>query len=298
MKGGAALGFSLSMLIFGTVGVFRKYIDLPSGFIAMVRGFVGVAFLLALMLVIGKRPSFSAIRKNLLKLLLSGVAIGMNWILFFESFNHTTVATATLCYYMSPIFVVLLSPIILGERIGGVRLAAVGVAIVGMLLVSEVWSLDLGSSGAVGIFLALGAAVLYASVTLINKKMSDITPYDRTSVQLLVSAAVIVPYTLAFEKIEVSAFDPMTVILLLSVGILHTGAAYALYFGSVGSLPSTSVAVLSYIDPIVSILASALFLGEPMTVFGILGAVLIISATLFSELLPYIVKKINALKEN
>lgn len=288
MKRGALISFSLSMAIFGSIGVFRKYIELPSGLIAAVRGIVGVLFLLGVMLVMKKRPSLSAIKRNLLPLILSGIAIGVNWILLFESFNYTSVATATLCYYMAPVLVVIASPIFLRERIGGPRLVAVLVALVGMLLVSEVWAFDIGSSGAVGILLALGAAALYASVTLINKRIREIEPYDKTVVQLSAAAAVILPYTVFFEKIDTSAVNPMTVILLLTVGILHTGVAYALYFGSVGNLPSTSIAVLSYLDPILSIILSALLLGEQMTVFGIIGALLIILSTLFSELLPII----------
>ena len=288
MKRGALISFSLSMAIFGSIGVFRKYIELPSGLIAAVRGIVGVLFLLGVMLVMKKRPSLSAIKRNLLPLILSGIAIGVNWILLFESFNYTSVATATLCYYMAPVLVVIASPIFLRERIGGPRLVAVLVALVGMLLVSEVWAFDIGSSGAVGILLALGAAALYASVTLINKRIREIEPYDKTVVQLSAAAAVILPYTAFFEKIDTSAVNPMTVILLLTVGILHTGVAYALYFGSVGNLPSTSIAVLSYLDPILSIILSALLLGEQMTVFGIIGALLIILSTLFSELLPII----------
>ena len=279
------------MLIFGSVGVFRKFIDMPSGFVAMVRGFVGVAFLAVLMLVMKKRPSGAAIKKNLPHLILSGIAIGANWILLFESFSYTTVATATLCYYMAPVFVVLLSPLVLGERIGGPRIIAVATAIVGMVLVSEVWSIGQGSSDLTGVLLALGAAVLYASVTLINKKMSSIEPYDKTVMQLLVAALVVMPYTLIAEKITMPENLWVTVALLAVIGTVHTGFAYALYFGSVKGVGATSIAVLSYLDPILSIILSAALLGEKMTVFGIIGASLIILSTLFSELLPYFKEK-------
>lgn len=288
MRRGAHLSFSLSMLIFGSIGVFRRYIGLPSGLIAAVRGFVGALFLVGVMLVLRKRPSPAAIKKNLLPLILSGVAIGFNWILLFESYAYTTVATATLCYYMAPVLVVLASAVFFRERIGGARLLAVLAALLGMVLVSEVWAMKPGSGSAIGILLALGAAVLYASVTLINKRITGIEPYDKTVVQLTAASAVILPYTIFFEKIDPEALNPTALILLLTVGILHTGVAYALYFGSVERLPSTSIAVLSYLDPILSILLSALLLGEAMTPFGIVGAVLIILSTLFSELLPCI----------
>ena len=91
----------LSMLIFGTIGLFRRYIPLPSGLLAMARGLIGTLFLVLAMALRRQRPSGAAIRKNLPLLILSGAMIGFNWILLFEAYNHTTVALATLCYYMA-----------------------------------------------------------------------------------------------------------------------------------------------------------------------------------------------------
>jgi drug/metabolite transporter (DMT)-like permease len=192
---------------------------------------------------------------------------------------------------MAPVFVLILSPILFRERIGGARLIAACTAIIGMVLVSEVWSFGQGSSDLVGILLALGAAILYASVTLINKKMGEIEPYDKTVMQLAVAAIVVLPYTFIFENIAMPQNIWLTVALLATIGIIHTGLAYALYFGSVKGVGAASIAVLSYLDPILSIILSAALLGERMTVFGAIGASLIIISTLFSELLPYFKEK-------
>ena len=77
------------MLIFGTIGIFVKYIPLTSSTIAMARGYMGAAFLLFVMLLSGKKLSFSAIKKNALPLIVSGAAIGINWIFLFEAYNYT-----------------------------------------------------------------------------------------------------------------------------------------------------------------------------------------------------------------
>ncbi len=106
-----------AMFLFGTIGIFRRYIPLPSGLLALARGVIGAAFLLAAVLLRKDRLSWQAIRRNLLLLCVSGVLIGFNWILLFESYQYTTVATATLCYYMAPIFVILASPFFFRERL-------------------------------------------------------------------------------------------------------------------------------------------------------------------------------------
>lgn len=111
--------FSLifSMVIFGTIGIFRRHIALSSGVLAMARGFIGAAFLLLIIALKREKLSKAAIKKNFRLLILSGACIGLNWILLFEAYRYTTVATATLCYYLAPIFVIMASPFILKERL-------------------------------------------------------------------------------------------------------------------------------------------------------------------------------------
>ncbi len=273
-----------SMLIFGTVGIVVRNVALPSAFAAMVRGYLGALVLLLVIFASKRRPDMKAIKNNALLLVLSGVFIGINWILLFESYRFTTVATATLCYYMAPVFVVTASPFVLKARVAPLKWVCVILAVLGMVFVSEPWSMGIGNGGAVGILLALGAAFFYACVTLLNKKMRNISSYDTTVVQLLSASTVIIPYVLLVDDITAEMFDPTSVILLAVLGVVHTGFAYTMFFGSVKALPADTVAIFSYIDPIVAVLLSALFLREPMTLFGIVGAVLIVASTLISEL--------------
>jgi RarD protein len=274
-----------AMAIFGTIGIFRKYIPLSSGLVALVRGVVGVLFLLLVLAVRREKLSLPAIRKNLWLLLISGGLIGFNWILLFEAYNHTAVATATLCYYMAPIFVTLTAPLVLGERLTARKLITAFVALFGMVLVSDILNVGVSDMAELrGILLGLGAAALYASVILLNKKMTDISAYDRTVIQLGAAAVVLLPYVLLTENWSAVTLEPLTIILLLTVGIVHTGAAYAMYFGSMRELSAQTVAIFSYIDPILAVILSAAILGEPMGLGVIIGGILILGATLAGEL--------------
>lgn len=272
----------LSMAVFGTVGIVRRYLPAEwSGFIASMRGFIGAVFLLLIMLILKKKPDFKKIGKNLFKLILSGIFIGSNWILFFESMNYTSVATSTLCYYMAPVFFVIISLIFFKERLNLKRTICVIVSFAGMVLVSGVLGGQSGGEGNLkGVCLALGAALLYSLVTTINKTVTDISSYDKTIVQLLTAAIVVLPYSLIFEPFAASMFTTSNILLLLLLGILHTSLAYAAYFASVEKVPAGTVAVLSYIDPVVAVLLSMLVLGEPLDIFGKIGAVLIIASAI------------------
>lgn len=278
----ALLSLILSVSIFGTIGLARKYIPLPSGSIAFFRGLIGTVTLLLVMLILQKKPSREAIRKNLWILLVSGAFIGFNWILLFEAYNYTSVATATLCYYMAPMLVVLVSPFLLGEKMTLRRAICVLVTLAGAVCVSGV--LRGGEVSWRGILLGLGAALLYASIILLNKRLREIDAYDRTVVQLASAAAVLLVYTLLAEEVSLNAFTPSVIWLLVLVGVVHTGIAYALYFGSVGALRAQTVAIFSYIDPAVAVLLSALVLREEMGIVEIVGAVLILGSAVVSEM--------------
>ena len=274
-----------SVSVFGTIGIFVRWIGLPSSVIALVRGAVGAAFLLLLARFRHAPIDRAALRCRWQLLLLSAAMMSFNWITLFEAYRYTTVATATLCYYMAPIFVTLISPVLLKERLTARKLLCVFLALAGMVFVSGVPQSGLpGPSEAKGILLALCSAALYAGVILINKYLAGVPAYDRTLLQLACAAAVMIPYILLTEDLPAMSVTPLGAVLLLIVAVFHTGWCYALYFGSMTVLSAQTVALFSYIDPIVAILLSALLLREPLGWSGILGAALVLGSTLVSEL--------------
>jgi len=276
-----------AMVIWGSIGIFRKFIPVSSSLIALIRGAGGMLFLLLAAQLTGRRLSLPSVRKNALLLLLSGAFIGFNWILLFESYRYASVATATLCYYMAPVIVTLASPFLLHERLTTKKLFCIAVALTGMLLISGgTDSETINGTELRGIILGLAAAVLYAGVILTNKKISSISASNRTVIQLGAASLVLLPYTLLTGEMIGASFTPVSLILLLIVSIVHTGVAYALYFGSMDRLNAQTVALYSYIDPVVAILLSTLLLGEGLSPAGMIGAFLILGATLASKLLP------------
>ena len=274
-----------SMLIFGTIGIFVKYIPLPSSVIAFVRGVIGTLFLLVISLVSRKKLSFSGTRGRLVPLFISGALIGVNWILLFESYNYTTVAVSTLCYYMEPTFVIIASAFLFKERINLRRGICVALALVGMVFVSGITESGITSISELrGVLLGLGAAFVYSSIVLINKKLGGIDSYTKTVIQLFSAAITIFPYILLTQEVTELTLDTRGAVLLGIVAVVHTGIAYFLYFGPMGNLRAQTIAIMSYIDPVTAIILSALFLREPITPAAIVGALLILGAAFVSEL--------------
>jgi len=285
-KKSSIMKLSLAMLIFGSIGVFRRYIPLSSAWMACVRGIIGTLFLLCVVAFSKKRMDKKAIKNNLWLLLISGAGIGINWILLFEAYRYTTVAIATLCYYMAPVIVILLAPVLLREKMTAKKSICAAIAIFGMLLVSGIFDGGAATGGSgKGILFGLGAAMFYASVVLMNQFIKDISAYDKTIMQLGGATLVVLPYSLLTSGVqEFATLTVPQILLLLAVGIVHTGIAYWLYFGSMDKLSGQTVAVYSYIDPAFAVVLSVVVLREETGVPGIIGAVLILGATLFSEL--------------
>lgn len=274
----------LSMLIYGTIGIFRKALPVSSAFLAMFRGFTGSFLLLLFLAVLRRKPDWKAIRKKALPLIVSGGIIGLNWILLFESYRYTTVAISTLCYYMSPVFVMLASPLLLHQSLERRKIISLLLSLIGMFLITGVFSQGSAESGrTLGILLGLGAAILYAIVILINQTLGSVPSLERTIVQLFSAGAVVLPYTAVTGGFSTVPFDIPSIALLLFIGLLHTAIAYVLYFSSMDHLSAQTVAIISYLDPLTAVLLSAFFLHEPMDVLGVIGTVLILAAAIYAE---------------
>ena len=266
-----------AMLIFGSIGLFVRNIELASSQIALVRGFVGAFILFIAMVCLHKKINRNALIKNLHYLLIAGVAIGFNWIFLFQAYNYTTIATATLTYYLAPTFVVLLSPFILKESLSLFKIICVILSLLGMALVAGIFN-----DNQSGVLYGISAALFYAIVVLANKFFKDISAIDSSIAQLLLASIILLPYVIyQGNSWSMSGFSLLSLAIL---GIIHTGIAYLLYFSSLQELPAQKVAIFSYLDPVTAIILSTVLLAEPMSISQWIGAVLILGSLLVSEL--------------
>ena len=274
-----------SLLIVGTIGLFRRYIPLSSPLLAFCRGMIGSLSLLAWAALVKKERWRRIPGKTLALMVLNGAFLGVNWILLFEAFNYTTIAKATLAYYMQPTILLLLSPLLFREKLTGRKLLCAAAALAGMVLVSgALESAGAAADDRLGILFGLAAACFYALVVVLNKKIDRVDAYPKTIIQLFSSAAVLVPYLLLKNEFAGAALGGRVLALVLLVGVVHTGFVYALFFGSMNDLKAQTISTLGYIDPVTAMLVSGLVLREKLSALNLIGAVLIIGSALVSEL--------------
>ena len=273
-----------AMAIFGTIGLFVRRIGVSSGELALYRAVLAAGIIGLYLLVTKQRIPLRQIGKEMILLLISGAAMGFNWILLFEAYKYTTVSVATLSYYFAPVLVTLACPLLFREKMSGKSWLCFAMSTVGIVLITGVGDLSGGGAHMKGILFGLGAACFYASVILLNKCIKNVQGIHRTFLQFLSAIVVLIPYVATTGGIRLQVLDASGWVSLLIVGLVHTGAAYCLYFSSLKELPGQKAAILSYIDPLVAVLLSVTVLGEPMTVPQIIGGVLILGFTLWNEM--------------
>lgn len=273
-----------AMLIFGTIGLFVKNIELSSSEIALTRGFIGGVTLILATIFLKKKISFEAIKNNLYLLIFSGLAVGLNWIFLFQGYKYTSISNATLSYYFAPVFVTILAPFILKEKLTLSKFLCVLMALVGMFCIVGVDGIN-GGSDLIGIAYGLLAAGFYASVILMNKFLKEIDSIEITVIQLISATITLLPYVLYVEGLGILSVSSVSIPYILILGIVHTGIAYLLYFSSLQGLKGQTIAVLSYIDPVFAIIISAVILKEQLGFLQIIGGVLILGSSFLSEFL-------------
>lgn len=284
MKKLPTLQYVIAMAIYGTAGIVSRFLPLPAGLIVLSRGLIGILCMLVfIFLILRRKPNWQVIKKNILWLILAGFSLGGNWICLFTSYNVMNVSLGTLFNYLAPVMMIFISPILFKERLTPLKVICALVALFGMVMVSGV----IGGEGTIsltGLFIGLGSAICYVGIVVFNKFLKEVDPFDKTLIVLAAASSVMLPYALITTDFASIVWDPMMIVYILILGIVHTGIAYIFYLGPMPFMSTQSIAILSYVEPILSILLSFLVLHEELSYIAWIGAILMLGATIISEI--------------
>lgn len=276
------LRLALSMAIFGTIPLFVRSIPISSSMLALCRAVAAAVFLLVVRAVSGNPVRFKSMGRDAVPLFFSGAAMGFNWILLFEAYKYTTVSSATLSYYFAPVIVTVVSALLFREKLTAKQIVCFVGSTLGLVLVIGLNNLT-GGASMKGVFFGLGAAVLYASVILLNKRIKSIGGLDRTVLQFVAAAVVLAPYILLTEGFSFAGMAAPGWLNLAAVCLIHTGLAYVAYFTALPHVRGQEASILSYIDPLLACVISFTILGEPTAPLQLFGGAMILGFTLLNE---------------
>lgn len=271
--------YILSLLIFGTNGLYVSNISLSSRHIVLLRTFIGGILLTGLVLL---RGGFNRenLRKERAALIMGGIALGLNWVALFEAYRILNVSLATLIYYVGPILVLLLSPFLFHETLAGKKMLSAALVLVGLICISG--SIVVSGMNLLGLAAAMMSALFYAVLIVFNKKIVCTSGLQTAAIELDVAFAIVLIYALFTDGLPIITSCDLPYI--AGIGLINTGLAYLLYFSGLQKLPGQSVALISYLDPVSALFFSAILLHEAMTAIQMLGAVLIIGGAMIGEI--------------
>ena len=275
-----SLKYFISVFLYGTLGFFLAFIDVNSEFVVFCRGTFGCLFILLLFVIKKQKLDIKAIKKNFVYLMICGISLGINEIFLFIGYKYA-VSLASLGNYTAPITIIVISAILYKDKLSIKQILCILASFIGVILLTGVFT---GTNNDIrGLIFGLCGSIGFVALVFMNKKLKDIGPYDKTIVQLLFSSLTTLPL-IFINKSYLISYDIKTVSILLMLGIIHTGFAYCLYFDSINTLAPIKIALIGYVEPVMSVLIGALFLNESMDIYAIIGAILILGSAIISEL--------------
>lgn len=284
-KARARAMFIAAVAIYGTIGPLVRLVDAPSEVVVLIRGIVGTLTIAVAIALRGRPIDIDSLRRNARWLVGTGVCLGLNWVFLFAAYSHASIAVASVCNYTAPLIIVVLAPILFKEHVSAPKFACVAAALVGVVLVSGIF----GSGGAnfdeIGLGLGMLSALGFVGIVICNRYVEDVDDLERVLVQLGVAALVALAYVVITHRGMPLPQDARSWVVALILGVVHTGLAYILWFGSQSFLPLQEIALLGYVEPVLSVLLSAIALGEPLPLLGYAGAALVLGAAATSEVI-------------
>lgn len=277
----AYLKYFTALLLFGSNGIVASYILLNSYEIVFLRTLIGSLFLIAVFLFSGRKPQGFHDKKHILYITISGIAMGISWMLLYEAYKTVGVSIATLAYYCGPVIVMAVSPMVFQEHMTLKKLSGFAAVIAGMYLVNKNGLFKTHVSA--GLIFGILSAAMYALMVIFNKKAKSITGLENSAFQLIISFLTVAVFMQTRQRLYISSvFHNLFPVLFL--GIVNTGIGCYFYFSSIGRLPAGSVAVCGYLEPLSALIFSAFFLRERLSAVQLLGAVLILGGAVVGEL--------------
>ena len=276
------LKLALVMIIWGSLGVFTRSIPLSALSLAFLRALIALPVLFIVM----KRKQEGKISLVLLRpYIISGVLLGFGWLTLFYGFKHTSISSAVMIYNMCPVYIMILAPLLLKETISKIQIAIICISLLGLFLIV---GHDLQEGyGYLGLGLSAVSGMIYAAIVLINRSIKvRVNNHTATFTQIFTSMIVLLPFVLMEgDIVNVVKLNSLSCIYTILLGILHTGLAYTMFFSLYEHMKSIEIVSYSYFEPLFGILFGVLFVGETMTLYKVIGGILILGSTYIGELL-------------
>jgi drug/metabolite transporter (DMT)-like permease len=281
-----------AMFLSGTIGMFVEFSKQPIINVVFYRCAIGSVCLLIYFFLKGlfkKQPAFS--KRDCLLVGVVGISVVLNWLALFSSYAYTSIGIATTIYHVQPIIVFFVGAFFFKEKITGSRMLWLAIAFLGVLLIINPAAQSVvGNDYFKGCILALIAACLYSVATLATKSIKVASPYVIALTQMLIGSLILWPFV-QFSILPQTSLQYSSIVIL---GIVHSAFMYILLYSSYQKLSTSSIAILSYIYPLVAVAIDFIVFDKTLSILQIMGGIMVLGAGLCNKLSInpfYLIKK-------
>lgn len=262
----------LAAIIWGSSGIFIKYLNFPVTTISFFRLAVP-AFILFIYF---KAKKFKLFKRNKKLMLSVSFLSALRQFFYMVGFTFTSVGNAIMLHYTYPIFTAILGSVALKERISKRKAALIFISFVGMSLVFLSKGISFSNKSYIGMVAVITASIIYSLTLIIFKKESENhSNYEKVFYQNALGAIIFLPFIF---------FYPFPKISLVAVGILQAVliglVGFMLFFSGLKKVSASTASFLCYVEIVSAIFLAFIFLGELPTWNVFIGGSLIIFSTL------------------
>lgn len=219
--------YIFALLLFGSNGIVASFINLSSYEIVLLRTLIGSLLLIALFFLTRGKLTFYKYGRQFAFLAVSGIAMGASWIFLYEAYDKIGVSLASLAYYCGPVVVMILSPILFGERLTKTKIISFLTVLAGIFLVNGTAARD--GHNLWGLFCGIMSAFCYAFMVIFNKKAKNISGLENSMLQLFVSFLTVAAFIQIKQGFNITA-DAKSIFPVLILGLLNTGTGCYFFF--------------------------------------------------------------------
>jgi drug/metabolite transporter (DMT)-like permease len=262
-----------AMVIWSTWGLMIRWIDLPPVLVLFYTALIASFSVPAVLSLRGELniggihaawPWFAA-------LAFSSLA---NNLTYFYALGHTTISNAVFTHYTAPVFVALLAPLVIQERLRNITVLSLPLAMTGMtLIVGASGGFSLSGDHTAGLLAGTASGVAYALLIMLSRKLSQMLLHHKAVfIVLWITAAATAPFAVLMPH----ALTTRTMGLLVVTGLLHSTVAPLLYYSALRKVIAQHAAILGYMEPLAAIPLAALFLSEIPPFSALAGGALVL----------------------